>query len=65
MFPQSLPPKLPTLHINALYGPMDGDQPSHDITHSVFHPHDPKRQPCGPPQPLICDQKWEIIIEKT
>jgi hypothetical protein len=37
----------------------------HYTTHSIFHPHDLKHQPCGPPQPLICDQKWEIIIEKT
>jgi hypothetical protein len=65
MFPLSLPPKLSTLHNNAPYGPMYGVQPSHYTTDSVLHPHDPKHQPCGPPQPHIRDQKWEIIIEKT
>ena len=65
MFPRSLPPKLLTLHINAPYGSMNGVQPSHVTTHSVLHPHDPKHQPCGPPQPLLRDQKLEIIIEKS
>jgi hypothetical protein len=65
MFPSSLLPKLPTLHNNAPYGPMNGVQPSYDITHTVLYPHDPKHQSYRPPQPLIRDQKWEIIIEKT
>jgi hypothetical protein len=62
MFPQSLPPKLPTLYNNAPYGPM---KLSHHTTHSVLNPHDPKHQPCGPPKRFIHDQKWEMIIEKT
>jgi hypothetical protein len=65
MFPRSLLTKLLTLHINAPYGSMNGVQPSHVTTHSVLHPHDPKYQPCRPPQPLHRDQKWKIIIEKT
>jgi hypothetical protein len=64
-FPRSLPPKLPTLHNIAPYGPMNGVQPSRYTSNSVLHPHDPKHQPCGPPQPLICDQKWDMIIERT
>jgi hypothetical protein len=65
MFPQSLPRKLPTLHNNAPYGLMNGVQLSPYTIHSVLHPHDPKHQPYGPPKPLIRDQKWEIIVEKT
>jgi hypothetical protein len=56
MFPRSLPPKLLTLHINAPYRSMNSVQPSHVTTHSVLYPHDPKNQPCGPPQPLLHDQ---------
>jgi hypothetical protein len=44
---------------------MNGVQPSHDTTHSVFHPHDPKYQLFWPPQPFIRGQKGETIIEKT
>jgi hypothetical protein len=67
MFSRSLPPKLPTTHINVPHGPTNGDQPSPDTTHSdsVFHPHDSKHQLYVPPQALILEQKWKIIIEKT
>jgi hypothetical protein len=50
-------------YANLFYGPTGVVQLSNGIIHGAYYTLDPIYLPYGPPEPLICEQKWSKTVE--